>query len=71
MQHGVTLHAFPDDVFAEIARASEDVVAATAADDDLGKRIYESYAAFRKIVAPTTRISEEAYSVARAKALNL
>ncbi|SDZ80990.1 TRAP transporter substrate-binding protein [Rubrimonas cliftonensis] len=70
-EHGVTLHQFPDDVFKQIADASENVVAATAEDDDIGRRIYESYAAFRKLVAPVTQVSEEAYTMARAKALDL
>jgi TRAP-type mannitol/chloroaromatic compound transport system substrate-binding protein len=39
--------------------------------DDIGKRVYESYAAFRASVAPWTRRSEEAYTLARRAALDI
>ncbi len=66
---GVQLHKFPDEVFQAIADASEQVVADTANVDDIGKRIYESYAAFRKSVAGWSKLSDQAYMDARAKAL--
>lgn len=68
-EHGVTLHRFPDDVWKEIADASEEVVAGTGSADDIGKRIYESYAQFRKKVRGWTKLSEWAYVDAREKAL--
>jgi TRAP-type mannitol/chloroaromatic compound transport system substrate-binding protein len=70
-EHGVQLVKMPDEVFAEIARISDEVVASVGSEDDLGKRIYESYAAFRKSVAPWTRLSEEAYTIARKAALDI
>ena len=70
-EHGVQLIRFPDEVFGEIAQASEAVVASVGDGDDLGKRIFESYFAFRKQIAPSTRLSEEAYTQARFAALNI
>jgi TRAP-type mannitol/chloroaromatic compound transport system substrate-binding protein len=46
-EYGVRPPRLPDDVFAIIARTSTEVVASVAEDDDLGRRIYESFAAFR------------------------
>jgi TRAP-type mannitol/chloroaromatic compound transport system substrate-binding protein len=68
---GVNLHKFPDEVFKEIADASEQVVADVAQGDDIGKRIYESYAAFRKNVSGWTDLSDSAYMTARNAALGL
>lgn len=46
-EYGVRPTRLPDDVFAIIARSSAEVVASVAEDDDLGRRIYESFARFR------------------------
>ena len=70
-EHGVNLIKFPDDVFGALAKASEEVVASVGDGDEIGKKIFESYFAFRKSVAPITRISEEAYTAARFKALDI
>lgn len=70
-EHGVSLHEFPEDVWNEIANLSEQVVADVAAEDDIGKRIYDSYAEFRKSVAGWTKISDQSYTIARAKALSI
>lgn len=67
--HGVTLHAFPQDVWAEIARTGEEVVANVAKDDLLGARIYSSYTRFRKSVAGWSEISDQAFLRARADVL--
>jgi len=66
---GVVLHKFPQDVWNEIATAAEQVVADVANDDDLGKRIYESYFAFRTSVMPWTELSDQAYTTYRQNAL--
>lgn len=66
---GVELHAFPEEVWKSIAEASEQVVADVANDDDLGKRIYESYFAFRTSVMPWTELSDQAYTTYRQRAL--
>lgn len=46
-EYGVRPTRLPDEVFAIIAKASADVVASVAKDDDLGRRIYESFDTFR------------------------
>jgi TRAP-type mannitol/chloroaromatic compound transport system substrate-binding protein len=70
-EFGVQLIRFPDVVFGELAKASEEVVAAAGQGDDLGRRIYESYFNFRKDIAQSTRLSEEAYTLARFAALEV
>lgn len=69
--HGVTLFELPPEVFAEVARASEGVVAAVAEVDDLSRRIFDSYHGFRASVAPWTRRSEQAYTLARHASLDI
>ena len=59
-EHGVNLKKFPADVWKEIGKVSEEVVA-TAAEDDLGKRIYESYKKARKNVGAWGKIAEQSY----------
>jgi TRAP-type mannitol/chloroaromatic compound transport system substrate-binding protein len=70
-EHDVSLHEFPEDVWNQIAEASEQVVADVATEDDISKRIYESYAGFRKSVAGWTALSDQSYTDARKKALNI
>lgn len=70
-KHGVQLHKFPDEVFKQIADASESVVAEAGSVDDIGKRIYESYIKFRKEVGGWTKLSDEAYTVARRQAIGI
>lgn len=47
-EHGVTVKTFPDEVYAEAYRISEEVNAETANEGDLNRRIYESWSKFRK-----------------------
>lgn len=68
-QHGVILKEFPDEVFDAFGAVSEEVVAEVGKEDDLGKRVYESYLAARKAVGGWTKISEQAYTVARDRIL--
>ena len=70
-QHGVQLLKFPDPVFDAFASASETVVRAVADHDDIGKRVYESYMKARKEIGDWTKISDEAYTLDRGRALNL
>jgi TRAP-type mannitol/chloroaromatic compound transport system substrate-binding protein len=70
-EHGVNLIKVPDDVFAAIARTSEEVVASVAEGDDFGRRVYESYMDFRKKVTPWTALADEPYTVARRAALGI
>ena len=64
-QHGVQLRRFPDEVLRKIAQLSEEVVAQIATQNDLSKRIYESYVAFRAGSMEWARIGEQAFSMAR------
>jgi len=68
-KEGVNLVEFPKEVFDEIARASETVVAAVGDGDDLGKRVFESYHKFRAQIMPWTKLADEAYTLARSRAL--
>jgi len=67
-EHGVQLHRFPDEVFNEIARVSDEVTRA-AAEDDLGQRIVDSFFAFRESVRGWTSLADQAYTNARSTAL--
>lgn len=49
-EHGVILNHYPDDVAREMFRVSEEVVAETADEGDLNRRIYESWSTFRRQV---------------------
>lgn len=60
-EHGVNLVEFPDEVAKAAGEASKDVVASAANHDDLTKRVYESYMAFRKTATSWTRLSDQAY----------
>ncbi|PLX35975.1 MAG: ABC transporter substrate-binding protein [Hyphomicrobiales bacterium] len=67
-KHGVQLKKFPDEVFDAIGKVSNEVVAA-AADDDMGKRIYESFAKARTDLGNWGGIAEQAYLNARSRVL--
>ncbi len=67
-EHGVQLHKFPEDVWNEIARVSDEVVRG-AGEDDLGQRIIDSYFAFRDSVRGWTSLADQAYANARTAAL--
>ena len=60
----VVLRRFPEDVWAEFARLSEEVVQ-EAAEDDIGRRILDSYLAARRNIGGWSEIAEQAYSGAR------
>lgn len=70
-QDGVKLMKFPDEVFDQIAKISQSVVADVANAGPIEKRIYDSFAKFRKEVANWTSISDFAYMEAREKAMQL
>ncbi|MEM7543969.1 MAG: TRAP transporter substrate-binding protein [Pseudomonadota bacterium] len=50
-EYGTTPSEMPTDVFEGLAEVAEQVVAEVANDDDLSRRVYESYADFRGTVA--------------------
>tara|TARA_Y100001978_G_scaffold96189_1_gene86226 strand:+ start:4514 stop:5641 length:1128 start_codon:yes stop_codon:yes gene_type:complete len=65
-KHGVQLKRFSDDVLTEIGRVARDVVGEIAAKDPLSNSVYASFNAYRSQSVSYTRISEEAYTMARA-----
>ena len=67
-EHGVQLHKFSDDIFNAIAKTSHEVVNEVGSEDDIGKRVLESYTAFRKNVTGWTALSDQSYADARTKA---
>jgi len=60
-QHQVQLRRFPDSVLSALAKMSEEVLTEVAGADDMTKRVYESYTAFRKIAAAWSEVSDRAY----------
>ena len=64
-KHGVQIGHLPDDVIREAFRISADVVAETAAADDLAKRIYESWSNFRAEAIARGPYAEQGYMNAR------
>ncbi len=63
--HGVELRRLPDDVLARFKELSAEVVAEVAGDDELARRIHDSYTRFQADVMNYHRISEQAYINAR------
>jgi len=70
-EHGVQLRQFPDDVMAAFGRASQDVLSEYETTDDVTRRIYASFKSFRDGVLPWSKIADQGYMNARAKALGL
>jgi len=64
-QHDVQLRRFPDEVFAAIGEVSGQVLKEMADEDDLTKRVYESFLKARKTGMEWGRLSEEAYADVR------
>ena len=65
-EHGVQLRRFSNELLAQIGKVSAEVVAEIAGQDPFSSRVYSSFDAFRKNSIAYTRISEEAYTQARA-----
>lgn len=64
-ESGVKPTRLPDDVWNELARVSFEVTASVAEDDDLGRRIFESYNAYRALVGNAGPISQAEYLAKR------
>ena len=60
-EHGVTLHALPEDVLSRLREASREVMAEVAGDDALSQRIYDSYTTFQEGAVRYTAITDQAY----------
>lgn len=64
-ESGVQPTRLPDDVWNELARVSFEVAAGVAEDDDMGRRIVESYDAYRDLVGSAGPISQAEYLAKR------
>jgi len=60
-EYGVEVRRLPDDVLAAFKEATQSVVAKSSKDNELSKRIYDSYMAFLADVQKYHSISEQAY----------
>jgi TRAP-type mannitol/chloroaromatic compound transport system substrate-binding protein len=60
-QHGVKLRRFPDDVMAALGKASAQVLGELEAADDLTKRTYRSFHAFREEALSWSRLSDQGF----------
>ncbi|ROT99802.1 TRAP transporter substrate-binding protein [Marinobacter sp. R17] len=60
-EKGVKLRRFPDDVLNRLREMSAETVKELAEKDDMARKAYESYKAFRDKVVPYTDISERTY----------
>jgi TRAP-type mannitol/chloroaromatic compound transport system substrate-binding protein len=65
-EHNVQLRRLPDVVLKDIRKASEEVLKETAANDDMSKRVFESFNKFRAQAIKWHDVSERAYLNARA-----
>lgn len=66
-EHGVTLRAFPEDVWARVATLSEEVLAAQGDADPFTRRVYDSFIAARARSMRWARVGEGPYLQARAQ----
>jgi len=64
-EHGVQLHAWPEDIIAALRETAKTVVAEFAANDPFTARVHASYQAFRAQSAASTRIAEEHFLASR------
>lgn len=69
-QHGVELRKMPEDVMTAAGAAAQEVLAETAAHDELTGRIYESFKASLATSQSWSGISDEAFMAARRKAFS-
>ena len=69
-EHGVQLHRLPDDVIQAMYYLSEDVVAETASEGELNRRIYESWSKFRRTAMEYQPLSDYGFVRDRAAARN-
>ncbi|MDY6920247.1 MAG: TRAP transporter substrate-binding protein [Pseudomonadota bacterium] len=60
-KHGVQLRKLPEDVVNALRTASQQVLQETIAEDEMARKVYQSFQAFKADVAPYTAISEDAF----------
>jgi len=65
-KHKVDVKVYPDEVLKAFFSVSEEVVAETAKEGDINKRIYESYSMFRKHSMAMTNVAELGFLRGRA-----
>lgn len=70
-EHGVQVRQFPDDIMVAFGKASQEVLSEYETADDVTRRIYGSFKSFRDGVLPWSKIADQGYMNARAKALGL
>lgn len=59
--HGVQLRSFSDDIWLEVGRICEQVVADSANADAISRRVYDSYLQSRRLVRDWANVSEAPY----------
>ena len=64
-KHGVSLRKLPDDVLRELKKVSDEVMKEFVANDDMARKVYDSYSNFKEDVVNYHNISEKAYIDAR------
>jgi len=64
-KYGVTPKPLNQEILSEFFKMSEQVVAETATESKIAKKIYESYNAFRKISIETGDVTEYGFMKAR------
>jgi TRAP-type mannitol/chloroaromatic compound transport system substrate-binding protein len=64
-KHGVSLRKLPNDVLRELKKVSDEVMKEFVANDDMARKVYDSYSNFKKDVVNYHNISEKAYIDAR------
>ena len=65
-QHGVQLRRFPDELLAQVGAVASEVVADIARKAPFSQKVYASFETFRRGAISYTKITEEAYTQARA-----
>jgi TRAP-type mannitol/chloroaromatic compound transport system substrate-binding protein len=68
-KHGVKLRRLPDDVMKAMGKASEEVLAELEGADDLTKRTYQSFKAFREEAISWSRLSDQGFLDMRHRSL--
>ena len=69
-EHGVQLHQYPEDMLIAIGNVAGEVVREIGATDDMTKRIYDSFIAYRKQAIDWAKIGEQGYMNARVLPFN-
>ena len=65
-KHGVQLRRFPDELLDRVGAVASEVVADIADKDPFSQKVYASFDTFRRSAISYTKITEEAYTKARA-----